>query len=453
MSASRTAAPSDARAPLSLAIAWGSGSFSQTLMIYAFGVLIFRYLTDTVGIAAALTGTLIGASKLYDALINPAIGWLTDRVETRMGRRRPWMMFGGITMATALVVGFNIPPHAALGVRIGWAAAGLFLYSTGYSFFAIPWLAMPPEISGDRHQRTQMMAWRVSFSSVAQGVSSLSGPVLLSAFGAGAVAYGIMGWTMGAMCLVASLSTVFLTRNAPQRAVEHSARPAFLAQLRLMVENRPFVVMVLVKMFLYFGLAFNSGAMALLTRWVLHISDYWLGAFTLVTTLAALFSQPVWLWLDRRYGKRGALGLCFAFHAVAQLSLYFNTGSPILLVTQAIFLGAGGGGVFMLSQSLLPEVIAYDYQRTGLRRGGSFAGVIALLETGSAALALFVMGFLLSNAGYIQGLANHGAQPASALGAIRLCAAILPTIAEIIAILFLTQYRLDDDNRRAERAG
>jgi GPH family glycoside/pentoside/hexuronide:cation symporter len=442
----------DARAPLSLAIAWGSGSFCQTLVIYAFGVLIFRYLTDTVGIAAALAGTLIGASKLYDALINPAIGWLTDRVETPMGRRRPWMLLGGIAMATALVVGFNVPTTAPMTLRIWWAAAGLFLFSTGYSFFAIPWLAMPPEISGDRYQRTQMMAWRVSFSSVAQGASSLTGPVLLSALGAGAFAYGIMGWTMGGVCLIAALSTVYLTRNAPQRAVERAERPAFLAQLRLMAENRPFVVMVLVKMFLYFGLAFNSGAMALLTRWVLHISDYWLGAFTLVSTLAALFSQPLWLWLDRRYGKRGALGICFAFHGLAQLSLYFNTGSPILLVVQGLFLGAGGGGVFMLSQSLLPEVIAHDYQRTGLRRGGAFAGVIALLETGAAAAALFVMGFVLSGAGYVQGLGAGGAQPASALGAIRVVAAILPTIAEIIAILFLTQYRLDADNRRAEKA-
>lgn len=447
-----TVGPSEARAPLSLAIAWGSGSFSQTLVIFAFSVLIFRYLTDTVGIAAALAGTMIAASKLYDAVINPTIGWLTDRIETPMGRRRPWMMLGGIIMAAALVVGFNVPTHADLSVRIAWSAFGLFLFSTGYPLFAIPWLAMPPEVSGDRHQRTQMMAWRVSFSSVAQGASSLTGPVLLAALGSGAMAYGVMGWTMGGLCLLASLATVYFTRNAPRIAVERAVRPRPLAQFRLMAENRPFVAMVSVKAFLYFGLAFNSGSMALLTRWVLHISDYWLGMYTLISTLAALFSQPVWLWLDRRFGKRAALGVCFAFHGLAQLSLYFNQGWPELLIVQGVFLGAGGGGVFMLSQSLLPEVIAYDQRRTGLRRGGAFAGVIALLETGAAAAALFVMGLLLSGSGYVQGLAPTGAQPEAALHAIRLCAAILPTLAEVLAILCLTQYRLDAEVRRGDFA-
>ena len=120
-----------------------------------------------------------------------------------------------------------------------------------------------------------------------------------------------------------------------------------------------------------------------------------------------------------------------------------------MLVTQAILLGAGGGGVFMLSQSLLPEVIEHDYQRTGLRRGGTFAGVVAFLETGASAFAIFAMGLLLSSAGYVQGLATVGTQPDSAIAAIRLSAAILPTIAEIVAILLLTRYRLNIVPRRA----
>ena len=444
--------PGFARAPLSLAIAWGSGSFSQSLVIYGFGVLLFRYYTDTVGIAAALAGSMIGLSKLYDAVINPGIGWLTDRIETPMGRRRPWLLLGGTLMAASLVVTFNIPIATTPTTRMARAAFGLFLFSSGYSLFAIPWLAMPPEISEDPAQRTQMMAWRVGFSSLAQGASSLTGPMLLAALGSGVFAYGVMGWTMGSLCFAAVLGTVYFTRNAPQRAVERAGRPSVAVQLRLMWENRPFLVMVAVKMFLYFGLAFNSGAMALLTRWVMHLSDAWLGSFTLVSTLAALLSQPVWLWVDGRVGKRGALTIAFLVHGTAQASLYFNTGLPAVLVTQAILLGAGGGGVFMLSQSLLPEVIEHDYQRTGLRRGGTFAGVVAFLETGASAFAIFAMGLLLSSAGYVQGLATVGTQPDSAIAAIRLSAAILPTVAEIVAILLLTRYRLNIVPRRAVMA-
>jgi Na+/melibiose symporter-like transporter len=55
-------------------IAWSSGSFPQTLVIYAFSTLIFRYLTDTVGIGAAVVGSVMAIAKFYDAAIDPAIG-------------------------------------------------------------------------------------------------------------------------------------------------------------------------------------------------------------------------------------------------------------------------------------------------------------------------------------------------------------------------------------------
>ncbi len=431
------------RASRSLVIAWGSGSFSQTLVIYAFGVLFFRYLTDTVGIAAALAGALIAASKIYDAMINPIIGWLADRVETPMGRRRPWMLMGGVIMSLALVQGFNIPVDASPSVRMGCAALGLFLFSTGYSLFAIPWLAMPPEMSGDPQQRTTMMAWRVGFSSLGQGAGSLAGPMLLSALGMGALAYGRMGLVMGGMCLMAALGTVYCTRNAPQRVVEASIRPPLLQQLRLMLENRPFVIMVMVKICLYFGLAINAAAMALLTRWVMHVSDYWLGIVTILSTLALVASQPLWLRLTRRVGNKTALGIAMGFHAAAQLSLAFNGGMVPLLLMQAVWLGAGGGGVFMLSQSLLPDVIDHDYRRTGLRRGGAFAGVVALLETGASAISIFIMGLILSGAGYIGGKGAVAAQPSSAIWAIILSASVVPAIAEAIGILVLSRFRLD----------
>jgi GPH family glycoside/pentoside/hexuronide:cation symporter len=431
------------RAPLSVAIGWGSGSFCQSLVIYAYSVLVLRYLTDTVGIAAALAGTLMAVSKTYDALINPLIGWFTDRIDTPMGRRRPWMLLGGIFSSASLVLGFHIPLDAAMGVKIAWACAGQFLFSTGFSLFAIPWLAMPQEISGSGRQRTQMMAWRVGFSSLAQGAASLSGPMLLAALGMGAVAYGVMGWVMGALCLGGAAATVFFTRHAHNRLVESTARQALGAQFGLLFANRPFLVLVGIKVCLYFGLAVSASGMALLTRWVFGVSDYWLGVYTMVSTLALLASQPGWLWLSGRLTTRGALGCAFALHGLSQLSLFFNSGSVTQLMGQALLLGAGGGGVFMLSQALLPDVIEHDYRNTGLRRGGAFAGVVSLLETGASAFALFALGLALSAGGYVAGTAEHAGQPPQAIEAIRWCACLLPAAAELLGILLLTRFRLD----------
>ncbi|HWU03653.1 MAG TPA: MFS transporter, partial [Novosphingobium sp.] len=373
--------------PRRLAVAWGSGSFCQTLVIYAFGVLYFRYLTDTVGLGAALVGSLIAVSKVYDALINPVIGWLSDRIDTPMGRRRPWMLAGAVLMALAMAGGFAIPPQAAPGLRMVWAGAGLFLFSSGYSLFAIPWLAMPQEVAAIPHERTQMMAWRVGFSSLATGAAAVCGPMLLSAMGSGAPAYRAMGLLMGGLGLAAALGSILALRSAPQRAID-TAPPAPLVEgLRAIASNRSFAILVAIKVCIYFALGFNAAAMALLTRWVLHVADYWLGLYTTISTLALLLSQPLWLWLARRHGKTGALAAAMACHGAALLSLAANHGSAAMLLAQAVALGAGGGGIFMLSQALLPDVIEQDNAATGMRRGGAFAGIVAFLETGASALA------------------------------------------------------------------
>lgn len=436
-----------------IAIAWATGSFPQTIVLYAYQVLIFRYLTDTVGIAVALVGTMVALSKLYDALIDPLIGVLADRIDTPMGKRRPWMLAGGVFMAGSLVLGFNIPLGEPADIKIIWACVGLFLFSSGFSLFSIPWLAMPQEISAVAHDRTRMMAWRVGCSSVGQGAASLSGPVLLSALGMGAFAYSTMGWVMGALCLGGALLTVYLTRNAPMRAVESLDQPGFREQARLVIENKPFLVLILVKICIYFGLALNASAMALLTKWVYGFSDYWLGAYFMITTVSLVGSQPLWLWCSARFGNKGALAIAIALHACAQISLYFNNGSEYLLAGQALVLGAGAGGVFMLTQALLPDVIEEDYRRTGLRRGGVFAGIVALLETSSSALAIFAMGLLLAASGYAEGAGAGGVQvqPQSALDAIRKIASIFPALAEFLAIAMLSRFHLRTSAQSEER--
>lgn len=424
-------------------IAWASGAFQQAIAFNAFAVLFFRYLTDTVGLEAALVGTIIGASKFYDALIAPGIGHLTDRIDTPMGRRRPWMLAGGLAMAASLVACFNIPVEASYAARMAWAAAGYFAFATGYMVFAIPWLAMPPEVTPSVQARTGMMAWRVAFSSVGQGLATSIGPMLLAAVGAGAMGYGLLGWGLGGLCFCGTLITVIATRGVARTALPARSPAGERAQWRSLLANRPFVTLLSLKAALYFGLGFNGAALAMLTRWVIGVSDYWLGIFTLALVAMSLLSQPGWVWLAGRFGKRRALTVAFAGLASFHLTLAFNADSTALLVAQACALGVFGGGVYMLTQSLLPDVIEHDAKLTGRQRGGLFAGAVSFLETASSALAIFVMGLMLSVFGYVEGMTPGTEQPASARLAIILCGAVIPACFELISLTILR--KLDPD--------
>ncbi len=440
------------RLPRAVVLGWALGAFPQAIASYAFSVLLFRYLTDTVALGAALVGTMIAVSKVYDGLIDPTIGYVSDRIETRMGRRRPLMLLGGVLLASSIAVLFTVPLDASVAVKIAWASAGLLLFSSGYSLFAIPWLAMPAEMTDDYHERTGMMAWRVLFATSGQSAGSLGGPVLLSVLGVGALAYGRMGLLIAAAGLAATFATIVLTRKARWGLPETAPRPSALGQLKLALANRPFLVIVMLKGALYFGASVHAGAMALFVRRVMHVSDLWLGAGSLAGAFAAVASQPLWVALSRRFGKRTALTIGLVWQGLA-LAGFFLLGPgwpPQSLIVLGVLLGAASGGVFMLAQSMLPDIIEYDYRVTGMRRAGAYAGAVSFLETSCGALGILVLGLVLSGSGYVSGVADPvGGQPASAILAIRACCALIPAAAAGLCLAALSRYDLTEARLRA----
>jgi GPH family glycoside/pentoside/hexuronide:cation symporter len=422
-------------------IAWASGSFGQAIAYNLFTTLFFRFLTDQVAIPAAAVGAIIGFSKVYSAGLTPCVGWLSDKFRSPFGRRRPLMFMGGIILAIAIVTAFHVDGRLPLSGRELWAEIAVLLFATGYSLYALPWLAMSAEVAANLHARTRMMAWRVGFSSGGQTLATAGGPMLLAWIGANALGYGVMGWTLGALCLLGTLATTLVLREqAPDRSSQRR-RPSW-ENFRGLATDRALIVMVLLKGVLYFGLAMNGASLALITRWAMHLSDAWLGTFALVSAITMLASQPIWVMLSKRFGKHATLTSALVLLALGSATLAFNHGSVPLLMIQAAFFGALGGGVYMLTQSLLPDVIEADAIRHGVARGGIFAGLVTFLETACGALALLALGQILGSAGYQAGMGKVLAQPNSAIDAIRLCGAGIPAAMELACAIILIWWPL-----------
>jgi Na+/melibiose symporter-like transporter len=91
-------------------------------------MLLLRYLTDYVGLAAGLAGLLIAVSKVYDAVTDPLMGWVSDNTRSRLGRRRPWLLVGTLLCGLALVALFNVP--AASRARRSWPGSSACCCST-----------------------------------------------------------------------------------------------------------------------------------------------------------------------------------------------------------------------------------------------------------------------------------------------------------------------------------
>ena len=434
-----------------ICLGWGLGTLGPVTVLTASNVLLLRYLTDHVGIAAALASSLIAFSKILDAFLDPAMGWVSDRTETRMGRRRPFLLLGGVLLALAVVGLFAVPGIADYGLRATYVGGALVFYAFAYTVFNIPYLSMPAEMTTDYHERSYLMSFRVYAVGLSTIAASVLGPMLLVALGGGASAYRAMALLFVPLILISAYICFRATRHAPFTARETHVRYPVMVQIRSVLSNQPFFILIVIKFLTLMSLGVQA-VFAFFFTYVLRLSDAYLGQYFLASSLAMILSQPLWLRLARWSGsKRNTYIAALILSLPAFLSwLWAAAGEPgSYIYLRAIVIGASGGGAILMGQSLLPDTMEYDYRRTGLRREGIFAGFYTTVEKLSGAIGIAVVGAILGYAGYVQSQGVGVAQPASAVRAIYLIMGCLPALISALGIVALLFYTLTEARLKA----
>lgn len=441
--------PSDASSttlPLAMCIGWGLGTLGPVTVLTATNVVLLRYLTDYVGIAAGIGASLIAFSKIFDAFIDPGLGALSDRTKSRWGRRRPYLIIGSALLAIAVIAIFSVPDFADVRMRTTYVGAILIFYALAYSLFTIPYLSMPAEMTTDYQERSRLMSWRVYAVGVSQIVASVLGPMLLGALGGGEHAYFWMAVVFVPVILGSAWIAFAATKNAPFTERAAHVHYPFAEQARSVAANRPFLVLILVKFLTLMSLGVQA-VFAFFFAHVLKLPDSALGTYFLFSSLALIASQPMWLWVLRRTGdKKFVYILALLVGIPAFLSwLVAAPGDPaILMYLRAIVVGVSGGGAILMGQSLLPDTMEYDFRRTGLRREGIFAGFYTTVEKLAGAIGVAFVGAVLSASGYVAGRGGGVEQPEGAIRAIYLIMGILPATISALGIVGLLFYNLSE---------
>jgi len=167
---------------LRLRMGWGLGSLSMSAMFNAVSLLLLTFLIEFVGIPAVTAGALILVSKIYDAVTDPLMGILSDRTKSRWGRRRPYLMLGGLLAGLSFIMIFTVPTFENQNTTLIYVFVALLLNATAYTVFNVPYLTMPAEMTDSYHERTSLMSFRVSAIAGGQLLSSVIGPVIIAEF-------------------------------------------------------------------------------------------------------------------------------------------------------------------------------------------------------------------------------------------------------------------------------
>jgi GPH family glycoside/pentoside/hexuronide:cation symporter len=428
-----------------LIIGWGIGMAAMTFFMFA-NTLVLPYLVDYAGVPVALAGILISASKIYDAVADPLIGVVSDRTNSRWGRRRPYLFWGSIGFFISWMLVFNIP-HGLSGYALsGYCLMVLLFFSTVYGIFSVPYNAMPAEMTDHYHTRTVLMSARAIAQTVGFSAVGYMAPVLIGYFGGGSAGHGSMSVVLGIMTMILGLICFFMTSRAKSYAPDRADDIGFRAQVSLMLRNKYFFLLLLSYVFLMAAVAMMNASAIFYTRRIIHASDSRVGLLFATLSIGTFISLPFWVWASGKLGKRATYILGTLALAACEMTWYLaKPDEPVFLfVLRNIATGISSGAVQMMGQSMLPDTIEFDRRTTGLRREGVYAALYTTSEKVSMAIGVTIIGLVLSLTGYIPTPGEEVVQPASAIAGIYASFALLPAIFLVISGGVIFFYRLDE---------
>ncbi len=438
--------------PFWLKLLYGSGDWGIASIGMLRSIFYAIYLTDVVGIEPRLAsiGALVGI--VWDAVNDPIIGTLSDRMKSRLGRRRPFLLWFAFPFGLSFVMLWSAPNWESQVGLLLYVTLAFMISDTLTTLVAVPYLSLTPELTQDYDERTSLSSFRTVFQLLAAITVVITAPMIVDAviLNGGSQQQGFI--TAGAIFgAIGSLPLFFIglfvrERFAPEEQAQEEI--PFRETLRLAWQNVPFryaagiymfnwsavdMIIISFPFFLLYWVAQGN----LLARINIFGIDLALeSAFFGVLMLVCVLFVPFWLWFAKRYNKIQAYIVGMAVWVVVQALIFtIQPGDTPWLLTLAALAGIGVSAAYILPDSILPDVIEWDELRTGRRQEGIYYGIRTLIRKLTGALVIFITLQVLGWSGYQPPPEDvlQVTQPDSALLAIRLMVSFIG-----VAILFGT---------------
>jgi len=431
------------------------------------------YFTKYLGYPASILSNVRGFSILFDALIDPLMGYISDNTRGRFGRRMPYIAIGSLFFAGG-VIGMWFAPQGLSPVQFyAYLVAMQILYSIGFTMTGIPYAALIPELATDYSARTRIVAWRQAGTYI--GVS-WGGLIRAYATWRGDEVRGFQEFAVfaGVLMMVCLWAFVLFLKEPPLPPVPRERAPrvgvvtflklhlAGLARsLTFTLRDRQFLALFLA------NFAAQAGILAGLWLYTFLLDDWFgktwdtpfartvlvgpLGVFRDAFFLYIFFAigcgvlfLPVWNWIGGRIEKRtcltiGILGVGGVYGASYFL---FAPKSFSLLIVYCLLQAFFYCAVYVFPASMLADVATASAWKTGQSNDGMYYGAHSFLVKLYNAAAIFWTGFALDRVVHYR--PGEGVvQTAETLYRMRLLYAFPATLLAIVAALILTRYTLD----------
>lgn len=394
---------------------------------------LFTYVTPFYaaerGVDLAALGTAWIVIRMFDAVSDPLMGWLSDRTPMRWGRRRIWLALSVPLIVLACWQAF-VPPE---GAGLGHAALWLFLLTLGWTMAQTPYAAWGAELAPDYQGRTRVTAWREALVLV----GTLAATFAYVGGGGGGAGLQVVAITVAVALPLAVAITLAVV---PDRIDHTPTRLSLRAGLSAMRANTAFTR--LLGAWFVNGLA-NGVPVTLFLFFTgdrLGLDQDTAGLMFVLYFGAAILGVPGWTWAAGRIGKHRAWCVAMVYAcAIFAAALFLGPGDVVPFAVISVLTGLAFGADLALPPAIQADVVEDDTRRTGAARAGLFFAIWQVATKAALALSSGIALIALDGAGFETGAENTG----TALWTLTVLYAGAPIVLKLVAVAMMWGFPLD----------
>jgi GPH family glycoside/pentoside/hexuronide:cation symporter len=429
---------------------YGLGDVGTGMGAALIGFYLLRFYVAA-GLPPWLAGMAYGAGRLWDAINDPIVGWLSDKTsQHRWGPRLPWILWSALPLGFAMAAMWWLPPWDSVAVKFAVFLLISVVANSLYTCVNLPYTALAAELTANVGLRTRLNTARFSGSILATITAALLAGMLVGNLGDPG-SYLPVGLVSGFIITISCLLCGWGLMPAASRCQRPDSSSGTTRRLLARVAGNGRFLMVLgLYLLLWCGLQLMQAVSLFFLPVVLQVPE----ALSKLILLPFLVSSlaGLWLWnavshtngrlMALRWGGSLWVGACLIVMVLPPLDPSSGTfavpgnGLRLLaLLATIVIAGVGASTAYLIPWSLLPDAIDADPQKPA----GQYSAWMVLAQKVCISVVIALLGTLLTASGYNEALANS-AQPASALTTIRLCMGLIPALLVVLGLLVMRRW-------------
>jgi GPH family glycoside/pentoside/hexuronide:cation symporter len=455
------------KVPFGQKVAFGIGMLANQMFPAALGIFMVVLVQD-LGFPGWMWGVIYFFPRIFDCFTDPIMGFISDNTKSRWGRRRQYVIFGGLTMGIAFIIMWQLFRESGIDYNFTYFMIWSFVFYLGLTIFSVPYVAMGYEMSNDFHERTSIMATAQWIGQWAWVIAPWFWVVMYDPtwFESAEVATRSLAFWVGIIFTICAIVPGVFIKSKSTLDEDYSSLnlknignslkeigSGFSSAFKM----KPFRKLCIATFLVYN--AFMTIASFSFFIIVYHLFDGDAGAAgiwpTLFGCLGALGTTflviPIVTRLSKNLGKKKAFLISQGISVLGYIMLWFLfiPGKPYMFIFALPFFSFGIGSLFVLMMSMTADVIDLDELKTGLRREGTFGAIYWWMVKFGFAIAGGLSGVIMSSVGFDSGVT---VQPEGAVEGLRLSFSGIPILGTVIAMLVMRNYSVTEESAGIVRA-